>query len=121
MFTPGVAADSNFFDIMENITEKSLFGSGELVATKEATKAVTKSALDDFVNPLVQNADQTATGQLFIDSIQNNKNNFYTQAKTNYDALNKTLEGLGKSEVVDISKYNKALRDAANALPKKGV
>ena len=121
MFTPGVAADSNFIDIMENITEKSLFGSGELVATKEATKAVTKSALDDFVNPLVQNADQTATGQLFIDSIQNNKNNFYTQAKTNYDALNKTLEKLGKSEVVDISKYNKALRDAANALPKKGV
>jgi hypothetical protein len=121
MFTPGVKADSQFIDIMENITEKSLFGSGELVATKEAAKAVTKSALDDFVDPLVKNADQTATGQLFIDAIQDSKKHFFTQAKANYDSLNKTLEGLGKSEVIDITKYNKALRDAANSLPKGGI
>ena len=121
MFTPGVAADSNFIDIMENITEKSLFGAGELVSTKEAAKAVTKSALDDFVAPLVKNADETATGQLFIDAIQNNKKHFFTQAKANYEALNKSLESLGKSEVVDITSYNKALRNFANSLPKGGV
>jgi len=121
LFTPGVAADSRLVDILENVTEKSLFGAGKLVATKEAAKRVTRSALDDFVEPFVKELpDETTTGRLFFDSIVGSQEYFKKQASKLYGSLDQEVAKLGNANIVPLKEYNKALGGYLKTLPNKG-
>lgn len=121
VITPALKTDNRLIDISQGIVEKSLLGSGEVLIPKEAAQKVTESALKDFVNPLVQGADATQTGRLFIDALTDSKELFRAQSKTAYNLLDQEVAKLGNNKVVDITKYNQALQKELDALPKGGV
>ena len=99
----------------------SLFGAGKLVATKEAAKRVTRSALDDFVEPFVKELpDETTTGRLFFDSIVGSQEYFKKQASKLYGSLDQEVAKLGNANVVPLKEYNKALGSYLKTLPNKG-
>ena len=121
VITPALKTDNRLIDLSQGIVEKSILGSGEIIIPKRAAQAVTESALNDFVKPLVNNTDATQTGRLFIDALTDSKELFKAQAKTGYGLLDQEVAKLGNSRVVDITKYNKALQKELNELPKGGV
>jgi hypothetical protein len=121
VITPALKTDNRLIDISQGIVEKSLLGSGEILIPKEAAQKVTESALKDFVNPLIQGADATQTGRLFIDALTDSKELFKAQSKTAYNLLDQEVAKLGNNRVVDITKYNQALQKELDSLPKGGV
>ena len=121
VITPALKTDNRLIDLSQGIVEKSILGSGEIIGPKRAAQAVTESALNDFVKPLVNNTDATQTGRLFIDALTDSKELFRAQAKTAYGLLDQEVAKLGNSRVVDITKYNQALQKELNSLPKGGV
>jgi hypothetical protein len=121
ILTPALKTDNQLIDIAQNVVEKSLLGSGEILAAKAGAQKVTESALKDFVEPIIKNTDATQTGRLFIDALTDSKELFRAQAKKNYDILDREVSKLGDNKVVDISKYNKLLQEQLNKLPKGGV
>jgi hypothetical protein len=121
IITPALKTDNQLIDISQNIVEKSLFGAKEILVPKQAAKRVTESALNDFVNPLINNTDATQTGRLFIDALVDSKELFKAQSKTAYGLLDQEVAKLGNTKVVDITKYNQALQEKLNRLPKGGV
>lgn len=121
VLTPALKTDNQLIDIAQNVVEKSLLGSGEILAAKAGAQKVTESALKDFVEPIIKNTDATQTGRLFIDALTDSKELFKAQAKTNYNILDREVAKLGDNKVVDISKYNKVLQEQLDKLPKGGV
>jgi len=121
LITPALKTDNRLIDISQNVVENSIFGGGTILVPKEAAKRVTESALDDFVNPLINNVDQTQTGRLFINALVDSEELFKAQAKKAYSLLDQEVAKLGDSKVVDITKYNQALQKKLDTLPKGGV
>ena len=121
VLTPALKTDNQLIDIAQNVVEKSLLGSGEILAAKAGAQKVTESALKDFVEPIIKNTDATQTGRLFIDALTDSKELFKAQAKKNYNVLDREVAKLGDNKVVDITKYNQLLQKELDQLPKGGV
>ena len=119
MLTPGVKADSRLIDIAENIAEKSLFGSGSLVSTKEAAKKVTASAMERFTEDLVQVADKTDLGNLFQTSVTKSQDLFDGAVKGYYKIVEDNLakSGLKNSAIVNIKPMQMNLKKILKEIP----
>lgn len=121
--TIGLKADNFFIDTLQNITEKSLLGAGEIVAAKEGAKTVAESAIKDFVDPFIQTADKTSTGKLFQQAISDSQTLWKERMKAGYNAIDKKLaeNELTRGALVDMTSYKKLLQKEIDSLPLKGV
>jgi hypothetical protein len=121
--TLGLKADNQFIDTLQNITEKSLFGAGEIRAAKEGAKTVAESAVKDFVDPFIKTQDKTSTGKLFQQAISNSQNLWKERMTAGYKAIDKKLidENLAYKSIVDMTAYRNLLQQEINKLPLKGI
>jgi hypothetical protein len=121
--TLGLKADNQFIDTLQNITEKSLFGAGEIRSAKEGAKAVAESAVKDFVDPFIKTQDKTSTGKLFQQAISDSQNLWKERMTAGYKAIDKKLidENLAYKSIVDMTAYRNLLQQEINKLPLKGI
>jgi hypothetical protein len=121
--TLGLKADNQFIDTLQNITEKSLFGAGEIRAAKEGAKTVAESAVKDFVDPFIKTQDKTSTGKLFQQAISNSQNLWKERMTAGYKAIDKKLidENLAYKSIVDMTAYRNLLQQEIDKLPLKGI
>jgi hypothetical protein len=121
--TIGLKADNFFIDTLQNITEKSLLGAGEIVAAKEGAKTIAESAIKDFVDPFIQTADKTSTGKLFQQAISDSQTLWKERMKAGYNTIDKKLaeNELTRGALVDMTSYKNLLQKEINSLPLKGV
>lgn len=121
--TLGLKADNQFIDTLQNITEKSLFGAGEIRAAKEGAKTVAESAVKDFVDPFIKTQDKTSTGKLFQQAISDSQNLWKERMTAGYKAIDKKLvdEDLAYKSIVDMTSYRNLLQQEINKLPLKGI
>jgi hypothetical protein len=121
--TLGLKADNQFIDTLQNITEKSLFGAGEIRAAKEGAKTVAESAVKDFVDPFIKTQDKTSTGKLFQQAISDSQNLWKERMTAGYKAIDKKLidENLAYKSIVDMTDYRNLLQQEINKLPLKGI
>jgi hypothetical protein len=121
--TLGLKADNQFIDTLQNITEKSLFGAGEIRSAKEGAKAVAESAVKDFVDPFIKTQDKTSTGKLFQQAISDSQNLWKERMTAGYKAIDKKLidENLAYKSIVDMTAYRNLLQEEINKLPLKGI
>jgi hypothetical protein len=121
--TLGLKADNQFIDTLQNITEKSLFGAGEIRSAKEGAKAVAESAVKDFVDPFIKTQDKTSTGKLFQQAISDSQNLWKERMTAGYKAIDKKLidENLAYKSIVDMTAYRNLLQQEIDKLPLKGI
>ena len=121
--TLGLKADNQFIDTLQNITEKSLFGAGEIRSAKEGAKTIAESAVKDFVDPFIKTQDKTSTGKLFQQAISDSQNLWKERMTAGYKAIDKKLidENLAYKSIVDMTAYRNLLQQEINKLPLKGI
>ena len=121
--TIGLKADNQFIDTLQNITEKSLFGAGEIKSAKEGAKVVAESAIKDFVDPFIKTQDKTSTGKLFQQAISDSQNLWKERMTAGYKAIDKKLidENLSYKSIVDMTSYRNLLQQEIDKLPLKGI
>ena len=92
IITPGIGSDNRFVDILENISEKSLFAGGKIVKARKGGE----TALTNELNVLIDNISDTTTrsdaGELALSAVQNSLDNFRAIAKTKYDKLSESAK-----------------------------
>ncbi len=98
ILTPGLIADNQFIDILQNIAEVSLLGSGGIRAAKEGAETIAKSGIDDFVEQFIKTQDRSATGQLFQTAITKNQDAWNSLVSSKYKNIDKLL---GSTRQVD--------------------
>lgn len=121
--TIGLKADNQFIDTLQNITEKSLFGAGEIKSAKEGAKLVAESAIKDFVDPFIKTQDKTSTGKLFQQAISDSQTLWRERMKAGYNAIDKKLaeNELTRGPLIDMTSYKNLLQKEIDSLPLKGI
>ena len=98
VLTPGLITDNQFIDILQNISEVSLLGSGGIRTAKEGAETIAKSGIDDFVEQFIKTQDRVATGQLFQTAITKNQDAWNSLVKSKYKNVDKLL---GSTKQID--------------------
>ena len=76
LLTPGIVADSEFLDQIQNIVKSGVFGSGGLRKAEAGAETIAKSGIDDFVNQFIITDNKVATGKLIQESLAKQRNAF---------------------------------------------
>ena len=84
------ATESNAFDVMENIAEKSLIGGGRITATKARAQTAARELMDEFVETFGNTVQRAEIKTVIQDSITN-KQKLWTKSGS---ALYKKLDDL---------------------------
>ena len=89
--TPALLQKGQTIDILENVSESSLFGGGALRYAKEGANTVAQSGLDDFLKVYKIKAGDGALGQLFQKTLTKDVQAFKSIANTKYKAVDDAL------------------------------
>jgi len=89
--TPGLLQKGQTIDILENISESSLFGGGALRYAKEGANTIAQSGVDDFVKMYKVKAGDGALGQLFQKTLTKDVEAFKSMANAKYKAVDDAL------------------------------
>ena len=89
--TPALLQKGQTIDILENVSESSLFGGGALRYAKEGANTVAQSGLDDFLKLYKVKAGDAALGQLFQKTLTKDLQAFKSIANTKYKAVDDAL------------------------------
>ena len=89
--TPALLQKGQTIDILENVSESSLFGGGALRYAKEGANTVAQSGLDDFLKLYKVKAGDGALGQLFQKTLTKDLQAFKSIANTKYKAVDDAL------------------------------
>jgi len=89
--TPALLQKGQTIDILENVSESSLFGGGSLRYAKEGANTVAQSGLDDFLKIYKIKAGDGALGQLFQKTLTKDLQAFKSIANTKYKAVDDAL------------------------------
>ena len=89
--TPALLQKGQTIDILENVSESSLFGGGALRYAKEGANTVAQSGLDDFLKIYKIKAGDGALGQLFQKTLTKDLQAFKSIANTKYKAVDDAL------------------------------
>jgi len=89
--TPALLQKGQTIDILENVSESSLFGGGSLRYAKEGANTVAQSGLDDFLKLYKVKAGDGALGQLFQKTLTKDLQAFKSIANTKYKAVDDAL------------------------------
>ena len=93
--TLGVKADNRALDIIENIGEKSLIGSGQLVERKAALRLVSNTAVDDMVDLFSKGLEKDDVGNVFFSTLSKSDDLFKMASKKYYKAVDNAVSGAG--------------------------
>jgi len=100
IITPGIGSDNRFIDILENISEKSIFAGGKIIKARKGGETALTNELNLLIDNLSDAATRTDAGELAIGAVQNSLDNFRALSKIKYDKLSKAAEGV----TVDVTK-----------------
>ena len=89
--TPALLQKGQTIDILENVSESSLFGGGALRYAKEGANTIAQSGLDDFLKLYKVKAGDGALGQLFQKTLTKDLQAFKSIANTKYKAVDDAL------------------------------
>ena len=109
--TPGLQTENRFIDILENVTEKSLFGGGSLIKARKGAQTLTNKFVDDYISNY-GNVTRNDYGELLQSTIKNNVDEFKIAARGMYDDLTLKSKGV-KVDITDIKKEANKLIDEA--------
>ena len=112
--TPGVKYENRVINILENLSEASLFGGGSLVTAKQGTKVVANSLVDDFNQSLIALAGRQKVepgilqggddvGEIFINAMAKREEAFNRLIGTRYGKLGTAYDDLLKITKSDVS------------------
>ena len=90
--TPALIQEGQTLDILENVAELSLIGSGGIRFTREGAETVAQSRIDDFVKQFKVVADDVEMGNLFQKLLKEDLDIFKSVSKGNYKAVDKALQ-----------------------------
>lgn len=104
--TPGLQTENRFIDILENVTEKSLFGGGKLIKARKGAETLTNKFLDDYIANYgaITRKDY---GELLQKTITDNVDLWKTAARGAYKDLDDKLKVVSGGARVDISDLKK--------------
>lgn len=109
--TPGLAANNRLVDIIENASQKSLFGGGPLQVAREGAETLTSKFVDDFVSNY-GNITRQDYGSLLQNAIVKNVDEWKVSTRSLYDEVTKLSKGV-KVDISDVQKQaNKFLKEA---------
>ena len=91
--TPALIQEGQTIDLLENVAELSLIGSGAVRYTREGAETVATSTIDDFVKKFKVSADNVEMGNLFQKLLKEDLDVFQAVAKGNYKAVDNVLQG----------------------------
>jgi len=84
LITPGIGSDNRAIDILENITEKSIFAGGRIVKARKGAETALTNEVNTFVDSFADATTKTDSGELALSAIQNSLDYFRGIAKTKY-------------------------------------
>ena len=94
IITPGIGSDNRFIDILENISEKSIFAGGKIIKARKGGETALTNELNLLIDNLSDAVTRTDAGELAISAVQNSLDNFRAIAKTKYDKLSQAAVGV---------------------------
>jgi hypothetical protein len=89
--TPGLLQKGQTIDILENVTESSLFGGGDIRYAKEGATTIAQSGLDDFLKLYKAKAGDGNLGNLFQKTLTKDMDIFKSVANVKYKKLDDAL------------------------------
>jgi hypothetical protein len=89
--TPALIQEGQTLDILENVAELSLIGSGSIRYTREGAETVAQSGIDDFVKKFKVVADDVEMGNLFQKLLKKDLDVFKKVSSVKYRAVDKKL------------------------------
>ena len=107
IITPGIGSDNRFVDILENITEKSLFAGGKIVKARKGAETALTNELNILIDNLSNSATREDAGDLAIKAVQNSLDYFKSIAKKKYDKLSKASKNVN----VDVTSSKKLAQE----------
>jgi hypothetical protein len=90
--TPALIQEGHTIDLLENVAEHSLIGSGSIRYTREGAETVATSGIDDFVKQFKVVADDVEMGNLFQKLLKEDLDLFKSTAKGYYKAVDNALQ-----------------------------
>lgn len=118
--TPGLQTENRFVDILENVTEKSLFGGGKLIKARKGAETLTNKFLDDYIANY-GSVTRNDYGELLQKTISDNVDLWKTAARGAYKDLDdklKVVSGGARVDIRDIKKTAQNLLDEAKPTAK---
>jgi hypothetical protein len=89
--TPGLLQKGQTIDILENVTESSIFGGGDIRYAKEGANTIAQSGLDDFLKIYKIKAGDGDLGNLFQKTLTKDMNAFKSIGNAKYKKLDDAL------------------------------
>lgn len=89
--TPGLLQKGQAIDILENVTESSLFGGGDIRYAKEGATTIAQSGLDDFLKLYKAKAGDGNLGNLFQKTLTKDMDIFKSVSNAKYKKLDDAL------------------------------
>ena len=96
--TPGIGSDNRAVDILENITEKSIFAGARITNARKGAETALTNELNMFIDNFSDVATQTNAGELALSAVQNSLDYFRGTAKIKYAKVDRLIKE-GASEV----------------------
>ena len=97
LITPGIGSDNRAIDILENITEKSLFAGGKIIRARKGAETALTNELNMFVDNFSDAATRTNAGELALSAVQNSLDYFKGTARIKYEKVDRLVqEGAAK-------------------------
>ena len=90
--TPALIQEGQTIDLLENVAELSLIGSGSVRYTREGAETIATSGVDDFLKKFKVSADNVEMGNLFQKLLKEDLDVFQAVAKGNYKAVDNALQ-----------------------------
>lgn len=100
--TPGLLQEGQLIDLLENVSELSLIGSGSIRTAREGAETIASSGVDDFVKNFKVSTDNNELGVLFQKVLTDDLNAFRAASKTKYGAVDKALSRTTNAQAVNI-------------------
>jgi hypothetical protein len=94
--TPALIQEGQTIDLLENVAELSLIGSGGIRYTREGAETLAQSSIDDFVKQFKVVADDVEMGNLFQKILQEDVDLFRVTSNVKYKAVDDALKNLNK-------------------------
>lgn len=105
--TPGLLQEGQLIDLLENVSELSLVGSGSIRTAREGAESIAASGVDDFVKNFKIASDNNELGVLFQKVLTDDLNAFRATSKVKYKAVDKALAKTNPEAVsiLDLKKF----------------
>lgn len=108
--TPGLLQEGQVVDLLENLSELSLFGGGSVRYAREGAETLASSGITDYVKSIRNVSDLEDLGNLFQKTLTNDLTNFKRASNTKYLRLDNALKK-NNPNAVNISQIKTAAKE----------